>query len=183
VGTTKIGCVMMVLATTLAVAACASPEPTIQTATDGIFEATVSVPPGVHNEADALGLVATLTYVGPDGSVTVDGDDEGFFWFRYRQLDGNREMGGDLSRLICGSPVTLLHGSSATFRPTRAVAYKADDPNAAFYQKWAADPDFRLPAGRWEIVAAAQIWDGETCIGSSPDHVISLAPLVVNVAP
>ena len=58
-----------------------------------------------------------------------------------------------------------------------------DDPNAAFYSRWTSDPELHLPAGRWQIVATAQIWDGETCMGAKPGHVIAPPPLLVDVVP
>jgi hypothetical protein len=45
------------------------------------------------------------------------------------------------------------------------------------------DPELHLPAGRWQILATAQIREGETCIGAKPDHVITLPPLLVDVVP
>jgi hypothetical protein len=174
---------MVVLVIALAVAACSSASPTTQTATDGTFVVRVSVPPGTHHASDAVGVVAILTYEGPQPSITVDSGDEGFVWFSFKQLDGSREMGGPLSRLICSPSTTMVRGSSATFRPAKSVVYGADDPNAAFYSRWASDPEVHLPAGRWQIVATAQIWDGETCIGAKPDHVITLPPLLVDVVP
>jgi hypothetical protein len=179
----KAQCGVVVLAIALAVSACSSTPPTTQTATDGTFEVTVSVPPGAHHAADALGVVATLTYEGPQPSITVDTGDEGFVFFSFKQLDGSREMGGPISRLICSPSTTMVRGSSATFRPAKSVAYGADDPSAAFYRQWASDPELHLPAGRWQIVATAQIWDAETCIGAKADHVISLPPLLVDVVP
>jgi hypothetical protein len=172
---------MAVVAIGLTIGACSSGQPTAQTATDGTFQVTLSIPPGPHHAADALDVVATLTYQGPGSSITVDGDDEGLVWFSFKQLDGSRAMGGPLSRLICGSPTTLLRGSATTIRPAKSVAYAADDPNAAFYEQWASDPEIHLSAGRWQIVATAQIWDGPTCIGAKADHVITPAPLVVDV--
>ncbi len=174
---------IVLLAIALAVAACSSAPATTQTATDGTFELNVSLPPGTHHAADALDIVATLTYDGPQQSIAVDSADDGFVWFSFKQLDGSREMGGPLSRLICSPSTTMVRGTPATFRPAKSVAYGADDPNASFYSQWASDPEVHLPAGRWQILATAQIWEGETCIGSKPDHVISLPPLLVDVVP
>jgi hypothetical protein len=179
----KARCGMVVLAIALAVAACSSAPPTTQTATDGTFELKVSLPPGTHHAADALDIVTTLTYDGPQLSITVDSDDEGFVWFSFKQLDGSREMGGSFSRLICSPSTTMVRGKSATFRPAKSVVFGADDTNAPFYRQWASDPEVHLPAGRWQILATAQIWEGETCMGAKPDHVISLSPLLVDVVP
>jgi hypothetical protein len=183
VGAIMLRCGTVVLAIALVVAACSPAPPTTQTATDETFEVQVSVPTGTHHAADALGVVATLTYEGPQPSITVDSDDEGFVFFSFKQLDGSLEMGGLMSRLICASSTTMLRGSSVTFRPAKSVAYRADDPNAAFYSRWASDPEIHLPAGRWQIIATAQVWDGETCMGAKPGHVITPASLLLDVVP
>ena len=175
--------VVVVLAIALAAAACSSAQSTTQTATDGTFEVGVSVAPGTHHAADALDIVATLTYQGPQPSITVDGGDQGLVWFSFKQLDGSLAMDGGVSRLICSPSTTMARGSSASFRPAKSVGYGADDPNAAFYSRWASDAELHLPAGRWQIVVTAQIWDRESCMGTKPDHVITVSPLLVDVVP
>ena len=37
----------------------------------------------------------------------------------------------------------------------KSGGYSADDPNAAFYRTYFADPVLRLPAGHWKLTAIA----------------------------
>jgi hypothetical protein len=127
-------------------------------------------------------LFATLTYQGAQPSIEVDGDSDGVVAFSFKQLDGTRSM-DPVSRLMCGGPTSLVREVPATFRPTKSVGFSNDDPNEAFYREWAADPQVHLPAGRWQIVATAQIYVGTSCYGGKPDHKLVTAPLMVDVAP
>lgn len=175
---------LAVLAAAMVAIACSSPAPvtrTSETTTDGTFSVTISVPASDHHASDALDVFATLTYEGPQPSIGVDGDSIGLVFFTFTQLDGTRSM-VPASLLMC-APTTLQRDTAATFRPVKAIGWTAEDPNAAFYQEWASDPQVHLPAGRWQILARAQIYVGTACYGGKPDHNLVTPPLVVDVAP
>jgi hypothetical protein len=178
----ELRCGPVVLAIALAVAACSSSPRASQAATDGTFNVAVSVPSGTHHASEALDVVATLTYQGPAPSIAVDGDDVGLVHFTFKQLDGAR-VGASVSDLMCAPQTTLLRGTAATFRPGKSIGWVDYDPNASFDTQPSADPDVHLSAGRWQIIATAQIWDSRTCYGASPDHTISTPPLVLDVVP
>jgi hypothetical protein len=166
-------------------AGCASSAPgswSTETATDGTFSVTVSAPATTHHASDALDVFASLTYEGPQPSIAVDGDSEGLVFLTFTQLDGTRSM-VPVSIALCAAPTTLRREAAATYRPVKSIAWTAEDPNAAFYQQWASDPQVHLPAGRWQILATAQIHVGTACYGGTPDHKLVTPPLVVNVAP
>jgi hypothetical protein len=176
---------LAVLAAAVLGTACASAAPvtrTIETTADGTFSVTISVPATAHHASDALDVFATLTYQGPEPSIDVDGDSMGLVAFTFTQLDGTRSM-VPASRLMCGAPTTLYRQAAATFRPVKSIGWGAEDPNAAFYQQWASDPQVHLPAGRWQILATAWIYMGTACYGGTPDHKLATPPLVVDVAP
>jgi hypothetical protein len=163
-----------------ACASCASASGSTETASDGTFSVTVSVPATTHHASDALDVSATLTYLGPQPSIGVDGDSLGLVFFTFTQLDGTRSM-APVSILMCAAPTTLQRQAPATFRPVKSIGWTAEDPNAAFYQQWASDPQVHLPAGRWQILATAQIYVGTACYGGTPDHKIVTPPLVLDV--
>jgi hypothetical protein len=174
---------LAIFAAALLGAACSSsaPGPATQTATDGTFEVTISVPAATHHASDALDIVATLTYQGPEPSIAATGDDAGLVSFSFKQLDGTRSM-VPVSRLICGQATTLQRGVPATFRPEKSVAFEPSGPDATFYRQWAADPQVHLSAGRWQVVATAVIFDGMTCMKKAPDHTLTTPPLVLDLA-
>jgi hypothetical protein len=45
--------------------------------------------------------------------------------------------------------------------------WTAEDPDAAFYEQFSADPEFRLPAGRWQVSAVAPISLGPVDCGGT----------------
>jgi hypothetical protein len=46
-------------------------------------------------------------------------------------------------------------------------AFSDDQPDAAFYRAFLADPVVRLPAGDWAISAVASFVEGKGCSGAS----------------
>jgi hypothetical protein len=177
--------ILVVLAAAVLAAGCASSGPgswSTQTATNGTFSVTIAAPATIHHASDALDVFATLTYQGPQPSIDVDGDSVGLVFFTFTQLDGTRAM-APMSILICALPTRLLRLAPATFRPGKSIAFSGDDPNADFYKQWAADPQVHLPAGRWQILATAQIFVGTACYGRTADYKLVTPPLVVEVAP
>jgi hypothetical protein len=194
--------VAVLLLALLAVTGCGAPATTVSTApatlspdligpaasrstesaSDGTFSVTLSVPATTHHAADALDVFATLTYGGPEPSIAVDGDSMGLVAFTFTQLDGTRSM-VPVSDLMCAAPTTLQRQVGATFRPVKSIGWIAEDPNAAFYKQWASDPQVHLPPGRWQILATAQIYVGTACYGGTPDHKLVTPPLVLDVAP
>jgi hypothetical protein len=176
---------LAILTAALCVAACAPSTQagrSTQTTSDGTFSVTISVPATAHHASDALDVLATLTYLGPQPSIGVDGDSVGLVFFTFKQLDGTRSM-APVSIEICAAPATLQRQVPATFRPTKFMGWDGEDPNAAFYHQWVSDPEVHLPTGRWQIVATAQIWLGTACYSSMPDHKLVTPPLVLDVTP
>lgn len=97
---------------------------------------------------------ATLHFLGPEGRIEISGSGDGPIFFRLEEVDGPRDMGPAWSD-DCAS-----HTIAGTVtRPfIKGGGWSADDPNAAFYRAFFADPLFRLPAGRWRISAIADFY-------------------------
>jgi hypothetical protein len=104
---------------------------------------------------------AELSYVGP-GTVTVSGPGPGpHVKFAVVELTGNREM----------QPLWLLACQYWTMtRVPLAVAFaksggwSPEEPDAAFYEAYLDDPEFRLPSGVWQVSAIAPLSIGD-CTG------------------
>ena len=62
-------------------------------------------------------------------------------------------------RLDPGTPI------KAAIKTSGSVS--ADQPDAAFYGAFLADPQFHLPAGDWDISAVASFLEGSDCTGAS----------------
>ena len=78
------------------------------------------------------------------------------------------------------APYRLEPGRPLTSAITKSGGYSADDPNAAFYRAFLADPVVSLPAGDWRITAGASLVEGEGCSGASRNL---SAPITVHVTP
>jgi hypothetical protein len=65
-------------------------------------------------------------------------------------------------------------------RLTKSGGFTAEDPDAAFYQAFFADPVVRLPAGEWRITAVASFTEGEGCTGKA---VMLKVPITITVTP
>jgi hypothetical protein len=61
----------------------------------------------------------------------------------------------------------------------KSGGFAAEDPDAAFYRTFFADPLVRLPAGTWEITAVADFSEG-ACDGA---HHTLRAPITVTITP
>lgn len=123
---------------------------------------------------------ATLTYLGTDPSVTLWGSGTGILGIGARQLDGPIDPGG-------ASTTDCVAYELTPDEPMRAEAgksggFSADDPLAAFYEAYFADPLLRLPPGRWEISAWASFTAGGDDCGAG-NSVALTAPVEITVEP
>jgi hypothetical protein len=127
----------------------ASPQPLVRS---GGFTLEITSPRDTWEAGEPIEVTATLTYLGA-GSTAVWGAGSGPIAFGVREIGGTREMGALLTadceaHEIGPGLFVAEYGKSGGWGP--------DDPNAAFYQEFFGDPEFRLPAGRWEITAWAR---------------------------
>jgi hypothetical protein len=107
---------------------------------------------------------ATLSYLGPEVGMDLVGSGSGLVSFSAKQLDGGLEMGG--AQTANCQPYRLDRARPMEVPYTKFGGWSNDDPDAAFYRAFFADPGFRLPRGRWQISAGADFYVGE-CGGAS----------------
>jgi hypothetical protein len=62
-------------------------------AEDGAFRLTIHAERPTYRTSEAIGISATLTYLGPEPTVDVLGSGTGLVGFALRQLDGHLKMG------------------------------------------------------------------------------------------
>lgn len=124
------------------------PQPIVR---EGDFTLEISSPRDRWASGEPIEVTATLTYERP-GSTTIIGPGAGPIAFGVRQLDGSREMGavmtGDAVEHVIG-PETYV----AEYR--KSGGWDPGDEHADFYKEFFDEPEFRLPAGRWEVTARA----------------------------
>lgn len=99
------------------------------------------------------GLARTLT--GPAGSP---------IGFSMVEVGGTRHMDAGW-RDKC-APYAVGPDSPLTRPLTKSGGWGADDPNAAFYEQFFADPEIHLPPATWDISVVTDFFDGNACDGT-----------------
>jgi hypothetical protein len=176
--------VLTLLVIVLAVAACGGPAPSgtpaqtdkatpatptlegttaVAHATDveGRFVLTFELPRATFTSTDAITATATLgTTNGRDAGIVASGG--GPLGFSFTEVGGTRQMGfgmtADCVRYTVGGEAPITSGIR------KSGGWGGEDPNAAFYEQFFADPEVHLPAGTWDIAAVA-VFAEATCGG------------------
>jgi WD40-like Beta Propeller Repeat len=106
-----------------------------------------------YTEDEPISVSATLTYLGPEQSVTLYHGNP-MITFDLVELSGQRVMMGTVDA-VCRQTVAT-RGQPISIPFVKGASWTADDPNAAFYQDWIADPVLQLPVGSWNVLAEGQ---------------------------
>ncbi len=135
----------------------ASPSPTGRTApqgegSDALFSLSIQADRG-HYAADApIEIDTTLRYIG-DARTTVTSSGAGLVVFGIEQLDGPVDTGwarnDDCVRYV------YRPGDTESVEFQKSGGYSNDDGMAAFWRTFFAEPELRLPAGKYRITASA----------------------------
>ena len=160
----RAGCLSIGVALVLG-AGCALGSPNF-TAEDreGAFLLTITTPRLVWAADQPIAISATFNYLGP-GSVELAGPGPGpHVRFGVLELTGDRKM-EPLWLLACQHWDMTNLPLAVPF--AKAGGWSADAPDAAFYEAYFDDPEFRLPPGRWEVSAHAPFSLGDC--GSGQD--------------
>jgi len=127
--------------------------PVTTTAVDGAFELAIRSARGRYQALEPIDVEASLTYHGPEAEVTIC-DDGGPIGFGVRE----KVLGGinlePVSQLMIDH-TTLLREVPLTKPFMKSGGFSGDDPAAASFRAFFADPVLRLTPGTWQIYAAA----------------------------
>lgn len=123
-------------------------------ARDASFELTVglAVPVAGFKSGDPIPIDAAYQFLGPEPSLVAGSAYPSGVYFSLEQLDGPLDQAGGVNDLMCLS-TPLTQGVLVHVPFYKSGAYSASDPNAAFWDRYFADPMLRLPAGQWRITA------------------------------
>ncbi len=150
-------------------------EPARAEAADGPFQLVFEVPAPTWRAGQPIDGRASLGIT--TGGAEVGGSGSGLVGFEFREVGGHRLVGPAWTadcrqyRLEAGAP--LVTGI------VKSGGFAGEDPDAAFYRSFFADPLVRLPAGTWEITAVADFIEG-ACDGA---HHTLRAPITVTITP
>ncbi|HYN64214.1 MAG TPA: hypothetical protein VES36_06375 [Candidatus Limnocylindrales bacterium] len=144
---------------------------------EGDFVLRITAPHSSWATDEPIAVSATLTYDGALEEIELGASGSGPIAFSVVELEGTRAMkaGWDQDcaqhRLMRNQPLLKPYAKSG--------AWSGGDPNEAFYREFFADPEFRLPAGRWDVSAETLFSVGEC----SADNVEMRATIVLDVKP
>jgi hypothetical protein len=118
------------------------------------FILRTSLPGEAFASTDAITVTTTLTWIGPAAKATIWGSGMGPVTFGFVEIDGARRMMGGAMTADCTSK-EFPRGVPVDIPLSKSGAYLGNDPQAAFYQSWFADPVLHLPAGHWQLSVSA----------------------------
>ncbi len=154
---------VLAFAVVAATACSPTPTPVVASARDGPFSLELRAPYPRWRAGQPIDVSIRLAYDGPGSEVTVHGSGSGLVLPSLRQLDGRLNMGA-VGQADC-VPYTLQRGQNE-IDFAHSIAFPGDDPDAAIYEAYSADPLLHLPAGTWRITAMAGFNEEQGCGGT-----------------
>ncbi len=116
-------------------------------------------------------------WTGPKPQASIWGSGSGPVAFGLAQIDGDIVIAGARMTADCVShEYARLVPVALPFR--KSGGFSNDDPNAAFYKAFFADPVLRLPAGRWRVTASLSGFL-EACDADAPGVGINLEAMIL----
>jgi hypothetical protein len=116
------------------------------------FVLAMTVPTDHFALGEAIDVRTSLTWAGPAPNAAIWGSGSGPVVFLFEELTGRRRMiGGAMTADCARHPYVQSVATPIPFH--KSGGWNADDPDAAFYREFFADPLLRLPAGRWRVMA------------------------------
>jgi hypothetical protein len=153
----KSACIAVAIVAVVLAAGCVdtvtpTPWEVVDEARDSDWVLTMGSPRARWVVGEPIVIRTELRYVGPGAGTEYFGSSSGPVAFSLEEIGGTRSlqgsMLGDCARhsIRADEPLVVAYVKGG---------YSADDPNAAFYTEFVADPVLRLPAGSWELAAHA----------------------------
>jgi hypothetical protein len=154
----------------------AGARPVAAEARDGSFVIQIAATQERYAAGEPIMVATRLTYLGPRSEIQVAHAGAGPVIVGLEQLDGPFDPGG-------GSDASCRHSVLKAGVPVEAAyqksgGYTGDDPLAAQYKAFFADPAVRLPAGTYRFTAQVQLSE-EDCGGVRHDLTASITVSVV----
>jgi hypothetical protein len=113
------------------------------------FVLETRLPKATWGPDEAIQVSTTFTWIGAAPMQSVWASAGGPVLFGLQQLDGPVTI-GPASDLVCAK-ADFQRGVVTPVPFAKSGGWSGDDPNAAFYQRFFADPQLHLPRGRWRL--------------------------------
>lgn len=129
---------------------------------DSSFRLTLEADQDRYRAGQEIGVMATLTYLGPDDAVIARGSSNpGLIGFAVESDDPAIRTNAAFTT-DCGAH-EMVRGVAVEYPFGKSGGYSADEPLAPFYEAYYASPELRLPAGTWTISAGGGWYTGDDC--------------------
>jgi hypothetical protein len=128
-------------------------QPIVLEGRDAGFVLSMRIGSGVVDAGAPIDISATLMWEGANASASIWGSGSGPVSFGLEEIDGDIVLGGAMTSDCQQDEFRRLVPVPVPFQ--KSGGWSAEDPNAAFYRTFFADPVLRLPAGRWRVTANA----------------------------
>jgi hypothetical protein len=123
---------------------------------DALFRLTIGADRGRYAADEPIEIAATLRYIaGAEATVTSSGS--GLVVFGIEQLDGPVDAIAGRDEACQRYEYRPREVESVEFQ--KSGGYSNDDPMAGYWRRFFADPELRLPAGKYRITATAEYGD------------------------
>ena len=155
-----------------------APAPVIGEARDDSFALQIAAERDHYRAGDSIGVSTQVSYLGPKPELVV-GHASSLVMVSLEQLDGPFEAGGG-SDLVCVRS-TMRPGVPVAASYQKSGGFSADDPLAAQYRAFFADPVLRLPPGTYRFTATIELFEND-CGATGIPHDISAA-ITIAVTP
>jgi hypothetical protein len=145
-------------------------------ARDARFELVLRLPRLTWAAGEPIETEARLTYLGPADRIEISGSGSGLVLFGLESVEGPvRLLGAATADCV---PRTIERNVPVVVPYRKSGGFSDDDPNAAWYRAFFADPLLRLSAGSWRLSATADGYLGRGCEGRRY-HLLVVAELRV----
>jgi hypothetical protein len=138
---------------------------------DAGFALSMRVDSDVVDAGAAIDVSAILTWEGAAPAATIWGSAGGPVSFGIEQLDGKIVL-IPINDAACATH-DYAHLVPVAIPFQKSGGFTENDPNAAFYRTYFADPVLRLPAGHWKVSASASGYVAP-CDMNAPEVAINL---------
>lgn len=143
------------------------------------FVLEVSVPGGPLSSSDEIRLPTRLTWMGAAPNASIWGSGMGPVSFVLTEVGGRRRTMGGVMSADC-SQREFARGVAADVPFQKAGAYSENDPDAAFYRDYYADPSLHLPVGDWQLQVSASGYLA-MCEANAPALELALRPIILAI--
>jgi hypothetical protein len=128
--------------------------PVVTTDVDGDFELTVRSTQARYRRDEPLNVEGSLTYHGAQASVDICTDSAPMLFGIREKILGGIDL-QPVSRLMFDHSM-LARDVPLTKPFAKSGGFSGDDPNAASFRAFFADPVLRLPVGTWHMYAVSR---------------------------